>query len=1036
MKFKAFIFLVALLLNVSSVFAQSNTVRGTVTDQNGDLLIGVSVSIKGTTTGTMTDLDGNYTIQADRSNTLVFTYVGYQTQEVTVTSQIMNVIMVPSENVFDDVIVVAYGTASKAGYTGSASTLKAKDIANSQVSSVSRLLQGAASGIQSSALSGQPGSDADVYIRGLGSINASNKPLFILDGAPYDGSLSSLNPADIASINVLKDAASTALYGSRGGNGLVIITTKQGNKNEKPVVEARFSYGISDRAVKTYKQVTTDQYFKLTWEAMRNQSMYGDGESAEVAAQYASNNIIDRLGINPYGPAYPQPVDLNGNIVAGAKPLWDDNWADIYEQDAHRIETNLSISGGTEKSTYFISLNYLDDQGIAPSSDFKRYNGRVNLKTEVKKWMRVATSINLTHSKQHAPQGSDSSSNNALFQANLMPSFYPVWERNMETGEYILDKNGNKIADFGYYRPSGASAKYNHMGTKDYNFDRVTREVASVRASIELDLYKGLMYKGSINIDYTNRNDHSYRNPVIGPEKDNPISGQVDKYNSRTTGFTGNNLLTYQTTFNEKHNMKAMVGHEFYRYTTSYIEGLRKGIPALGLTEPYAASQLSSFNGYSDEYKLLSYFANAEYNYNHKYYGSASIRRDGSARFSPDTRWGSFWSVGGSWRISEEAFLAGNEIVNNLTLRASYGGQGNDNLPEYYAYQALFSIRNNLGESGFVTSRIETPELKWETNLNFNVGLDFGLLNNRLSGSFEYFNRRSKDLLYELPMAPSTGYTGLPSNIGALKNFGVEFSLTGRVIDTRDLKWSISVNGTHYKNKITEMPTGKPVVASTKLLQEDGSIYDFFVVEWAGIDPEDGLPQWYMTDDDGERVKTKNYNNANTTKSKIIAGSALPDLVGGFGTNFEFKGFELSALFAYSIGGKILNQDKSFLLHNGSNPGRAYSIEILDHWTPENRYTDVPRLQTSNSFAFNSTSTRGLVSASYMRMKNITLAYNLPKTLLQKVQINNCRVFLQAENLFTVFGTEGMDPEQNVNGISYFRYPAMRTGSIGINVSF
>ncbi|MBK5722507.1 TonB-dependent receptor [Dysgonomonas sp. Marseille-P4677] len=1034
MKLKIITFFIA-LLNVSLVLAQTgNIVRGTVIDQDGEPLIGVAVSIKGTTSGTITDLDGKYSLAAEKSKTIVFTYIGYETKEVIVASNTINVTMESSENILDDVIVVAYGTASKAGYTGSASTVKAKDISKSQVSSVSRLLQGTASGVQSVAASGQPGSDADIFIRGVGSINASSKPLYIVDGAPYDGSLNSLNPADIESINVLKDAASTALYGSRAGNGLIIITTKQGRKNEKAVVDARFTYGISGRAVKDYKQVTTNQYFQMTWEAMRNQQLYVNGATPDAAAQYATDNLTARLGVNnmnPYGTAFPKPVDTNGNMVAGATPLWNDNWSDEYTQDAHRLETNVGISGGSAGTTYYISLNYLDDQGIAPASDFKRYTGRVNLNSDLKPWLRVSTSIGLTHSKQNAPKGDDTSTANALFTARLIPSFYPIWKRDPNTGDFL---DGKKEYDFGDYRPSSASSGNNHLGTAPYDFNRVIRDMASIRAAVEIDIYKGLSYRGSINIDYTNRNNHNYYNPSIGPEIKNDIKGSVTKYNYRTTGSTGNNVFTYKTTVEDVHNLK-FLAEEYYEYNTTNFYGQRSGLPALSFEDPDAASLLVDFGGYSDQYKLLSYFGSGEYNYNNKYYASASIRRDGSSRFSPKSRWGTFWSVGGSWRISEEDLMKNIGAINKLSLRASYGGQGNDNLSEYYAYKALFKIQNNLGESGFVTSRLDTEDLQWETNLNLNIGLDYAFFNSRLTGSFEYFNRRSKDLLFEIPKPLSTGYSGLSANIGAMKNYGVELSITGRIIETKDLKWDLTVNATHYKNKITELPQ-EQIISGTKLLRKGGSIYDFFMVEWAGIDPEDGLPQWYMTNDNGERVPTKTYNNANTTKSKIVKGSAIPDLVGGFSTNLTFKDFEFSALFAYSIGGKLFNQDKLYILHNGSSAGRSMSVDMLDHWTPENRYTDIPRLQTVNSNSWTSTSTRFLVDASYMRMKNMTIGYNLPKSLLKKIYISNCKVFLQGENLFTIFGEQGLDPEQNINGVSYFRYPAMRTGSVGVNLTF
>ncbi|MCC8154155.1 MAG: SusC/RagA family TonB-linked outer membrane protein [Tannerellaceae bacterium] len=628
----------------------------------------------------------------------------------------------------------------------------------------------------------------------------------------------------------------------------------------------------------------------------------------------------------------------------------------------------------------------------------------------------------------------------------MVPNFYPIWLRDPATGAYV-DEAGNivgeadRVIDYGRYRPSAANPKYNHLGSSEYDFTRNTRDMASIRGALEIDLLPGLTYRGSLNIDYTNRVNHVYTNPLYGASADNDNPGSASKYNYRTTGFTGNNVLTYKFRLNDKHDFKILAGQEYYEYNYAYFGGERNGFPQLGLYEPVAASELSSFTGKSDQYKLLSYFGNIEYNYNHKYYGSASIRRDGSSRFAPESRWGTFWSIGVSWRISEEELIKAFEPINRLTLRTSYGGQGNDNLLDssgnsiYYAYQALYQIQNNQGESGYVSYRLDNRNLKWETNLNFNIALDFGLFNNRLSGSIEYFTRRSKDLLFEIPKPLSTGFAGYDANTGELRNRGVEISVSGTILKTKDWTWEVSANATHYKNRITKLPQ-KEIISGNKLLKVGGSIYDFFIVEWAGIDPEDGLPQWYKTESSGERVKTKVYDEANTTESKIIAGTSLPDLSGGFGTNVTYKGFELSALFAYSLGGKIYNGDKTGILHNGSSAGRAMSVDMLDRWTPENRYTDIPRLQISNSYAWTNTSTRFLVNADYLRLKNVTFAYNLPRTILRPVGIENIKVYIQGENLLTCFGEQGLDPEQTVGGATYYRYPQMKTFSFGLNLSF
>lgn len=1042
---KKIVFLLLILASSTlGLQAQVRTVRGKVTDASGDALIGVGVVVKGTTIGGATDIDGSYSIGGvPDGSLLVFSYLGFLSKEVKVTSDLQNVVLESNDTMLDEVIVVAYGTASKAGYTGAASTVNKEKIAQSQVSNVSRLLQGTAAGVQSVSSSGQPGSEASIYIRGVGSINASSKPLYVIDGAPYDGDLSAINPADIESMSVMKDAASTALYGSRAGNGLVIITTKQGAKDERVKVDASFKYGFSSRAVSDYKKVSTNEYFELYWESMYNQELYRNKKSPEAAAEYASSRIIGSLGINPYGSKYPNPIGTDGKLVSGATPLWDDNWTDEYEQSAQRMEAQLGFSGGGKKMSYYVSLGYLNDEGIALASDFQRYSGRVNLKGDITSWLRFNTGISLTHTDSKSPAGEDSNLANTLNFARNMPNFYPIWVRDAE-GNFEYDKNGNKMYDYGYgdgtanhYRPSAANPKYNHLGSSAYDFTKRSRDMAALRGSVEIDLYKGLVYRGSANVDYTNRINHNYSNPEIGSSSYNEIRGSVSMYNYRDTRFTGNNVLTYTQTFNQLHNMKVLVGQEYYEYNTGNFYGNRSGFPILGFDQPVAASLLGDFSGNADKYKLLSYFVNGEYNYDHKYFASLSLRSDGSSRFHEDARWGTFWSIGASWRINQEKFLKNVKDISILTLRASYGGQGNDGITPYYGYKSLFNMNSNLGKPGFVTGSLANPDLKWETNLNLNVAVDYGFFNKRLFGSVEFFNRRSKDLLFEIPMPLSSGYGGYLANVGAMKNTGVEFIVTGVPIDTKDFQMEVSLNATHYKNKVTQLPPGRDrIITGNKLLTVGGSIYDFYLVEWAGINSDNGLPQWYKTDENGNRVKTEIYDEANKEGSKIVAGTSLPDLTGGFSVNLKYKDFDFSTLFAYSIGGKIYNGDKTGLLHNGSSAGRAMSEDMLNRWTPENRNTDYPRLQTTNTYAWTSTSTRFLVDADYLRMKNVSLGYTVPKHLLNKLGVSNLRVYAQAENFLTLFGEQGLDPEQNINGSTYFRYPAMKTMSFGVNLGF
>lgn len=1023
----------ALLLG-GAAYAQNMTVKGKVT-ANGLEMPGVTVSVKGTAGGTITSLDGDFTIKADAGSVLVFSFIGYETVEVPVKGNgPINVELREKTTDLDEVVIaVPYGTAKKSTFTGSAGVVDKKIIANSQVASVSQALQGSVAGLQSFSASGQPGEDATILIRGVGSVNASTTPLYVVDGVPYDGALSSISNQDIASITVLKDAAAASLYGSRAANGVVMITTKQGSKKSAPSIEISAKYGFSDRAVKDYEQVSTEQYFMLEWEAIRNMRMNlkKNPDTAEAAAAYATQNLtLNYIGINPYGTAYPQPIGTDGKLVEGARLLWNDSWEDALSQDAHYTDLSARVSGGSENSQYYFSLGYMDNQGAYIGSGFKRYTLRANITSDLTKWLQVGVNVGLTHSIQDFPKSDDSSLGNVVLAARSIPSFYPVYERDPETGAYVLDENGQRVYDYGKYR-HGSYAGYNQAQSMLYDKNEIKRDAASVRGYLQVTPIEGLTYKMSLNIDYNSRFTHDYANPTYGKE---PVTGSVSKRNTRTTGMTFNNVVNWEHTFGEVHNVRLMAGQEYYEYNTSNFGGSRSNVITDGYFEPDVASTLTGFSGNSDQYKLLSYFGQAEYNYAQKYFASVSMRADGSSRFHPDNRWGAFWSFGGSWKIGREAFVeeAAGSWLSDLTLRASYGAQGNDNVG-YYAYQALYSIGSFLGETTLTTSRLDTPELSWETNLNANIGLDFSLWSNRLFGTVEWFQRTSKDLLFSRDLVPSSGFSSIDDNIGKVRNYGWEFTLGGTPILTRDWTWRLSVNATTYKNEIVNIPTDV-MWSGTKKWVKGGSIYDFWMYEWAGVDPETGDAQWYMTDTEtGERVKTTNYGSL-TSQDKVKVGNALPKVSGGFQSDLTWRDLSLSMTFAYSIGNKIYNRDKASLMGVSGANGSTMSKDLLNRWTPENTQTDVPRLEYDQTSYFTSASTRWLVDGSYLRLKTVTLNYNLPKKWIQPAMLKDVSIYVQGENLLTFSKQQGLDPEQALGGVTYWRYPAMKTLSFGINV--
>ena len=1009
----AFLF-VTLAVSIQAAVQQEKRITGTVVSE-GEPLPGVSVQVKGHSTGTITDIDGKYSISAPADGVLIFRFVGLRSAEEHINGRnTINVTMESDSKQLDEVMVVAYATAKKYSFTGAASTVKGDEIAKLQTSSVSRALEGTVSGVQASAASGQPGTDAEIRIRGIGSINASSAPLYVVDGVPFDGSVNSINPDDIASMTVLKDAASAALYGSRGANGVIIITTKQGQTDSKATVNVKASFGGSNRAVRDYDRIGTNDYFQLYWEALRNQyAKDTEHYTPATAASQASKDLVTKLmgaGPNPYGTNYPQPVGTDGKLVAGAEPLWDFDWSDAMEQQALRTELNLNVSGGGQKNQYFFSAGYLNDKGIALESGYQRFNLRSNITSEMTSWLKGGVNMSFAHSMQNYPLSSDSNTSNVINAGRTMPGFYPIYEVNPD-GSFKTDENGDRIPDFGPYRPSGSMSNWNLPATLPLDKSERMKDEFSGRTFLEVTFMPGLKFKTSFNFDLINYNSLDFTNSLIGPSV--VTGGGSSRVNNRTFSWTWNNIATYDKTIGE-HHFNILAGQEAYSYRYDQLTASRSKMAQPDMPELVVGSQLTGGSGYRIDYALVGYFTQLLYDFQDKYFFSASYRRDGSSRFSPETRWGNFWSVGASWRIDREDFMIStSDWLSALTLKASYGAQGNDNLGTYYASKGLYAIVSNLGENALVSDRIATPKLKWETNLNFNVGIDFSLWNNRVSGSFDFFQRRSKDLLYSRPIAPSMGYKSIDENVGALRNTGVELTLNGTVINTNGFVWKLGLNLTHYKNEVTELPLKDMPPSGVNKLQVGRSVYDFYTKEWAGVDPENGDPLWYKD------ILDDNNNVDKEASDYYVNKSSLPKIYGGFNTAFSYKGFDLSAVFAYSIGGYIMNRDITMILHNGSAEGRSWSKEILDRWTPENRYTDVPALGTTTN-NWTSYSTRFLQNNSYMRLKNLTLSYTLPKQLISRISLSNVQVFVQSDNLFTVHRNQGLDPEQGITGLTYY----------------
>lgn len=1069
--------LVFLFSSTLTVMAQSQKKKftGKVIEVSGEPVVGATVVVKGTTIGTVTDYDGNYTIDAPSDSKLVFSYLGMTSQEVNAENAKIIKLQNDSQEI-DEVVVVAYGTAKKNTFTGALAVVDNSRLNTAQVSNVSTALQGAAAGVQVSTPSGQPGEGASIRVRGVGSINASSSPLFVIDGVPFDGDLSSINPSDIESMVVLKDAASAALYGSRAGNGVVMITTKGGASERPAQVNVRATAGWSKRAVKPIELLGTNDWVQLRWEALRNGYMDNNKNLSLLdAGKRASSELISDMGINPYGTKYPQPVDENGKLLPGLNPLWNDNWEEAMIGTGERYEVNANISGGSKQTQYFISAGHLNEKGITLGSGFTRTSVRSNINNQTTKWMKVLLNLSYSNSKTDYNDSQDSNVGNALSYGMSMPSFYPIYKRNPETGEYLFDKNGNKIYDFGPYRTS-SFATNNQVASLPMSKDQSKRDLVSVRGSIELDfgqmgekmmVLNGLKFKTTYSTDISIRNNHGYSPSytilsTVGPDGQKEVVQDLQNTSaSRSTSlvksYTFNNILTYSKEIKKDHLISLMAGQEIYGYYSEYNGGSRKSFPLPGVQEPDAGSVVSGFRGYSNKFNLAGFLGRAEYNYQGKYNLSGSYRRDGSSKFHPKHRWGNFWSVGASWNMAKESFMSGIEDVDMLKWRVSYGAQGNQELSGYYPYQSVYESGQVGNAPGLYINTLANKDLTWETNLNFNIGVDFSFFNSRLRGSAEYFQRSSKDLLYGLDLASSSGYSSILSNIGAMKNNGVEIDLKGTIFTTKNFGLDLGLNIAHYRNKITSFPVKKGVQSGTKFLVEGGDIYAFKLVEWAGNTKDGeplydrtkageivevrkasaGEPSWYLFDENGKKYKSTQYSTASTYYRQNM-GSALPKVYGGLNLDFRVYDFTITALFSYSLGGKLYATDYLGNYSYGTSKGRPLAKEMLNRWTPENQDTDLPRLTTKSlQDSYLSQSSKHLYNGSYGRLKNLAVTYNVPSEFLKKIKMSNASVFFQGENLFTIFGEKGIDPESGgLNGTTSYRYPAVKTCSFGVNLTF
>ncbi|MDR2473915.1 MAG: TonB-dependent receptor [Tannerella sp.] len=1022
-------FLLSLMLLLASSFfsfeviAQQRIITGTITDAGDGLPIAAAaVTEKGTTNATLAGSDGTFSIAVKGKNpVLVFHFLGMLPKEVLVGSQSVIDVQLEYDAIgLEETIVVAYGTTKKSTFTGSAIVVKASAINDIPKASFENALAGTVAGLQMSPGSGQAGSTVSIRIRGTGSMNATNEPLYVVDGVPViSGDLSNLNyssnnvmntinPGDIENITVLKDAAASALYGSRAANGVVLITTKSGHKGKMNIslkinagLTPDFAYNNWEKASpEDQKAYTIDMY--TTWRAREDISY-------EEAQAKALTDWKDRIGDDP-------------------RKYY--NWEDALLRTATFQNYELSANGGDEKTTYYTSLGYTKESGRARPNDMSRYSGRLNISRHITDFLELTSNISFSSVEKNG--FNDTYNNGANYFLMVRNLLFDNWFPKNEDGTWHTDPWRTYAQNVVYY--------------DNYRESRSTVNRLVINEGLKLNIIRDKLFiKTVFGYDESRLDDYSWRAAIHYEARS--TSGNVTNIHNKWLKMVSSTTANYIDTFADNHNVSLLVGYEAEKNQTDIVRAVGTKLPTLTSKTVATAGEKTS-NSYYYGNNMLSSFSRLEYNYAHRYYVSGSYRRDGSSKLSESTRWGDFWSVSGAWRIKEEEFLRNVEWLSNLRLKASYGVNGT--LPSSnYGHIPLYSFGYNYNnEPGGIVSTVADDKLTWETNYTSNFGVEVGFLENRLTINAEYYNRDSKNLLQNVPISANTGFSSILTNFGAMNNRGFEIEIGGDIIRRQDLLWHVSINAATLKSKVTKLYDGADIIwydptggdSQAKFVYREGeSPKSFWGKEWAGVDPETGEPMWFTNNDKTTPYKEINgrpVTNKWSGASETITGCADPDLFGGINTDLTWKGLSLYLNFNYSLGGDIYNSFERYVNDDGYFTSRTRTVKAMDYWKKPGDVTQAPKLDLAESEQFCSHQSRWLYNNNFLRLKNITLSYNLPKQIVEKALISNCRLFFTGANLWTVASQDWFDPEANAYGVKSWEMPIGKTYTFGIELNF
>ena len=943
-------------------------------------------------------INQQFIILYSSAGTLVISFIGMQSQEVKIKSNV-NVVLKSDAEALDEVVVVGYGVQRKASFTGAASIVGEEAIAKKNDANFVKVLEGSVPGVQMNNSTSMPGVWGSVYIRGRASLNSGTQPLYVIDGMPVNSDtdaistsdnnmvdpMSSINPADIESITVLKDAAATAIYGSRAANGVIVVTTKKGS-------EGKFNLNLD---------------IKQGFVSMGNNNM--DFANAEESMKLFTDGLTAYQGGD---------WQENYNYLADNYFGWDrktsTDWMDAITRKGYYQDYNLSAQGRNGNTGYYVSLGYLNTDGLIIGSDMERFSGRMNLDSKFK-WATIGVNTSYSYSTQNGFSLSTGGSMSSPLTAAIS-SQTPM--------DPVYDSEGN-YNNINMYNPVALMDE----DTGELNENKM--QTINLNPYLQVDFGLGIYAKTTLGVNLTDLRQYQYWSALYNPQAMD-YNGLGQQYNSRNTVITWNNVVGWNHKFADKHDVSVMLGQEMQKKSYFYEYYAKSDFPFAdsGMRDLTTAGTEQRSEYYKKEARLASYFMDAHYSYADKYYLSGSYRRDGSSVFGSDTRWGNFWSVGGKWRISGEDFLNGNNVITNATLRASYGTVGNQDI-DWYAARGFYGAGYNYNQTpGMIPVSISNQELTWEVSKKFDIGFDLSLWH-RLHFTFDFYNEITSDALFQVPLSMTTGMTETYKNIGKIRNHGIEFSVNANILQTKDWTWSAYANLTWNENEVVKLSTDEPIEYTFQIIEEGRPYTQFKMKEYAGVDRETGKPLWYLNETGNET--TSDYNAA----AKRYVGDADPNVLGGFGTNLRWKDIDFGLSFNYRLGGKVYNSGAAF-----TGFGMAFRTPLedvaLNSWTEENKDAKYPQYIYKDPYNATSTSSRFLYSGDYLRISNLTLGYTLPKKWTTKILIQRLRAYISVDNLYTFTASDfvGYNPETSANGVIAWQYPATRTFIGGIQLTF